>query len=206
MPLILKAMHLLDGSAYEQVMASTRRRERLRGHKIDLGTRVRKHRYEGRAQADEAVDRVVAQVNQDRRIGEEEARWDPTASSATSPAYTSSRPSPVEGLNLADYVEDFRGHGIHEMMPVPVKRDLALAGWLGTALLAALALGTGFYSDASGRLINAEWLVWLVALGAVSLAVFTKGFRQAPDWALKACFAILIAGLVMPLLIAATNL
>jgi hypothetical protein len=44
----------------------------------------------------------------------------------------------------------------------------------------------------------------LVMVG--SLAAYTKGFRKASAWALRATFAALILGLGLPILVTALNL
>jgi hypothetical protein len=36
--------------------------------------------------------------------------------------------------------------------------------------------------------------------------VFTKGFRMAPTWGLRATFAALLAGLALPVVVLALNL
>jgi hypothetical protein len=48
--------------------------------------------------------------------------------------------------------------------------------------------------------------VALVLAGAAALAVYTRGFRRAPAWALRATLATLLSGLVLPVVFFAINI
>ena len=56
------------------------------------------------------------------------------------------------------------------------------------------------------RVVAGEWLAFCSLLMAVSLMAFTKGFREAPAWALRATLTALLAGLALPALVLALNL
>lgn len=207
MPLVLKAMHILSGSAYEEIAAAKRRREALKAHEIDLGTRTAKERLEDQERANREVNRVEINFDRDRRIAEADAAWtDPAHGYETRRPYSSSGAGLIGSLGLDDFVRGMPGKGTHESMRIPLPGALALAGWVGTALIVALATGLGVYTIRSGGMVNSEWIVFLATAAALSLTVFTKGFHRAPAWALRASFAVLLAGLALPFLIAGTNL
>jgi hypothetical protein len=207
MPLILKIVHVLDGSAYEGVAAAWKRRDALAGHEIDLSTGVEKERLEEQSRADRDVNRITIQVDRDRRIADEGASWSLTPDGAYSGPDCPSAPprEPVRTFSLDEYVESMKGQGHHESMAVSVPRMLAIGGWVGTALILSLAGVLGALAPTSGRLLISAWLVWLIAVSALSLTVYTRGFRRAPSWALRATFMVLLVGLGLPFIVFALN-
>ncbi len=222
MPLILKIVHVLDGSSYEHVAAAWKRRDMLTEDELDLGTGVAKERLEQQARADRDVNRIVIRFDRDRRIAEAQAAWtnarggpypgaDPgSAYPGADPGstYPGTYPAPeaVRALSLHEYVSSMRGQGDQESMAVAMPRMLAIAGWAGTGLIVALAVSLGAVALVSGQILNIAWLVWLLAFGGISLTVFTRGYRRAPGWALRATLATLFVGLALPLLVAVLNL
>jgi hypothetical protein len=213
MPLILKIVHVLDGSAYESVAGAWKRRDALAEHEIDLGTGVEKERLEDQARADRDVNRITIQADRDRRIANAAAGWTATPSDVHGgpdhggpDTVSAPRQEPVRTFSLDQYVQSMKGQGRHESMAVPIPRVLAIAGWTGTALTAALAGGLEAFTIATARMLNGAWLVWLSAVVTLSLAVYTRGFRRAPGWALRATFIVLLVGLGLPFVVAAFNL
>ena len=206
MPLILKIAHVLDGSSYEHVAGAWKRCESLAEHEIELATGVQKERLEDQARADRDVNRITIQVDRDRRIAEAAAGWSATPGYGHGgPGASAPQQEPVRTFSLDEYVESMQGQGSHESMAVPVPRMLAIAGWVGTALIVTLAGGLAAFAIASGRMLNSAWVVWLFTAGALSLTFYTRGFRRAPGWALRATFAVLVAGLGLPFVVAAFN-
>jgi len=208
MPLVIKTLHIAFGdSAYERIAAADRRRDGLHAHRIDLATRVEKGRQNLQALADEEVNGVVIEVDRERRIAEAEGRDADSHRPRTPPGHHH-RPTGrrIEAPSLGDFVSTMRGHVPHESMAVPVPSMLRLAGWVGTGLVAAVALGLAVYTTETGRLLHGEWLAALVVVATASLAAFTRGFRRAPAWALRGTFAVLLVGLGLPVLLASVNL
>jgi hypothetical protein len=73
--LVMKLTHLLVGGAvYEEVAAELRERDRLEAHRLREQTAVLRDRIAGEARAEKHVDQARIDVEQVRRIGEEEAK------------------------------------------------------------------------------------------------------------------------------------
>jgi hypothetical protein len=198
-PLTLKLMHIWNGdSSYEAIAASLKRRDRLFAKRIDHDINVEEARLAENAEANREVDRVHIQVDRDKRIAEYEA-WYGTRSNASARVEAEPR---IRSISLDDYVNSIQHH---ETQPVEVNRFLALGAWIGTAVIATttaalFVLSSRFHQSASG-----EWLSLVMLVAASSLAAYTHGFRRAPAWALRASFALLIAGLLLPFVIIAIN-
>jgi hypothetical protein len=200
LPLIIKYLHVVFGeAAYERINLADRRREGSRAHRIDVDVKVETARIEEQGAADTEVNRVKIQAERDRRIADAEERWfggKPTNSSASSNQR-------ITAMSLTELTQNWKSH---HKVPVPISGALRAAGWAGTGLIVALALCLGALTYYGHHLVTGEWLVFLALLAALSLAAFTKGFREAPGWAIRATFATLLAGLALPALIAALNL
>jgi hypothetical protein len=205
LPLTFKIMHLRADSPYEQVWAALRRQECLAAHQIDRRTEVKKARIDGKARADQEINQVVIDVDHDIRINEQESRA-PWGTAAGSGASRPAHQPPVEALSLSSFVSNMQGHGSHESMPVPVPRTLAIAGWTGTGLLVAFSCGLTLLGLHGHQWPPAEMPAVFLASAAVSLMVFTRGFRRAPAWAQQASFVTLLAGLGLPLVAVVTGL
>jgi hypothetical protein len=87
-----------------------------------------------------------------------------------------------------------------ETRPVQVPATLRRGGFIGLGLLLVTLAGSIVFG-ASGVV-----LVGATLLGAVSLLAFTRGFRTAPDWGLRAIFVTLLSGIGMPFLILLLNI
>jgi hypothetical protein len=196
-PLLAKMGHLLvSGAAYEEMLAALRASERIEAHRLLEETAVLRKRHSAQARADEEVDQVRIDVERERRIAEEEAKWDSR--------YASPSPrEPIGARSLSDYA---RNMGAHEREPVPVPTSLRLAGWIGTAAAVVVATLLGLYTLRTGTSVSGEWIAILGSVLSISLMAFTRGFTRAPSWALKATFVAFGAGLVMPALVIAMNI
>jgi hypothetical protein len=196
-PLLGKMMHLLvTGAAYEEMAAALRATERVEAHHLLEQAAVLRNRYSTQARADEEVDQVRIDVDRERRIAEEEAKWD-GRHAPRSPR------QPIGGRSLSEYVSNMRAHERH---PVPVPRTLRLAGWIGTLATSLIAAVLGIYTLHTGTPVSGEWIAIVSCASSISLMAFTRGFTRAPSWALRATFVAFGAGLAMPVLVLALNI
>jgi hypothetical protein len=93
----------------------------------------------------------------------------------------------------------------HETRAVPVPAALRRGGLVGLALVTALAVATSLWGSLTHHAVAGEWLI-VAALGLVlTLVLYTRGFRNAPGWALRAMFATLLTGLALPIFIVGIN-
>ncbi|HTW10439.1 MAG TPA: DUF4407 domain-containing protein [Acidimicrobiales bacterium] len=199
LPLILKVTHVLEGSACEEIAAARKRQESSAAYGIDLETRVEKNRMSDKALADEAINRVKNQTYRDRLIAGEEAGW--AAAGGCSAAAADG--VPIGGLSLDQYVGAIRGH---ESMAVALPRSLAIAGWVGSALIGTVMLALAVLTVTTGDAVRGAWLVVSAAVAAVALTFVTRGYQRASPWVMRACFGLLLAGLCLPPFILFTNL
>lgn len=205
LPLIIKYLHLAFGIAsYERINSALKRQEMSKAHAIDVQTRVETARINEQGLADEEVNRVVIQVQRDQRISDEEAKWGSNSErSFTAPSRTPNASQRISTLNLSEYVERIRSH---ESMPVTIPSWLRTGGWVGSALIASLAITLAVINYYTHRVVAGEWLTFAILAASASLMAFTKGFRMAPTWGLRATFAALLAGLALPIVVLALNL
>jgi hypothetical protein len=205
LPLIIKYLHLAFGIAsYERINSARKRQEMSKAHTIDVETRVEASRIDEQGLADEEVNRVIIQIQRDQRITDEETKWRPNSEhSFTTPSRTPNTSQRISTLSLSEYVERIRGH---ESMPVTIPSWLRTGGWVGSALIACLTITLAAITYYTHRVVAGEWLTFAILAASASLMAFTKGFRIAPTWGLRATFAALLAGLALPIVVLALNL
>jgi hypothetical protein len=204
LPLIIKYLHLAFGIAsYERINLARKRQEISKAHTIDVESRVESSRIDEQGLADEEVNRVIIQIHRDQRITDAEANWRSNPEhSFTAPARTSHASQRISTLNLSEYVGRIRSH---ESMQVTIPSWLRAGGWVGLALIGSLSISLAAITFYTHRVVSGEWLTFLILLVSASLMVFTKGFRVAPKWGLRAIFSELIAGLVLPIMVLTLN-
>ena len=210
MPLIIKSLYLaFSESSYEAIASSHKRRERVAALEVDLQARVERSRLNEQALADEALNRVRIQAQRDAQIAEEEARW---YGGSSRPAQrnpepdASTRSTGLMTPDLADFVASMQSKRPHESLPVEFPRGLAIAGWIGLGLLTALALTLWLVAENAHLSVTGETVAIAAFISVAILAVFTKGFRSAPAWAMRATFAALLVGLSLPVIVTILNL
>ena len=210
MPLIIKSLYLaFSESSYEAIASSYKRRERVTALEIDLQARVERGRLNEQALADEALNRVRIQAQRDAQIVEEEAKWygesSPRSQYSNEPD-ASTRSGGTMTPDFTDFVASMRSKRPHESLPAEFPRGLTIAGWIGAGLLAALSFTLWLVTDATHSSVAGEMVALLALISVASLAVFTRGFRIAPAWAMRATFAALLLGLSLPVIVAVLNL
>jgi hypothetical protein len=205
LPLIIKYLHLAFGIAsYERINSARKRQEMSKAHTIEVETRVETSRIDEQGLADEEVNRVAIQIQRDQRITDAETNSRINSErSFTAPSQTPNTSQRISTLSLSEYVERIRGH---ESMPVTIPSWLRTGGWVGSALIASLAVTLTAITYYTHRVVAGEWLTFVILAASASLMVFTKGFRMAPTWGLRATFAALVAGLALPVVVLALNL
>jgi len=210
MPLIIKSLYLAFGnSSYEAIAASYKRREHLAALNVDLQVRIERSRLTDQAMADEAINRVRIQGQRDFWIANEEAQWYGAPLQESANHGESNRPNQSDAImtpNFNDFVTSMKSTGTHESLPVKIPRSLATAGWVGVALLTTLVLTLHLITRTTHQYIAGEFVAIVALVAVVALAIFTRGFRQAPAWAMRATFAALLLGLGLPVLVTALNL
>jgi hypothetical protein len=204
LPLLIKFMHISLGTpAYERIVASRRSQEALGAHRIDVETKVEKDRIDQQGVADTEVNRVTVLVDRDRRITQTEGQWVGEPNSSGTYATTAASSDQVKAMSFDEFVNAMKGH---HHTPVPVSGALRAAGWVGTSLIGALTICLAATTYYAHTVVTGEWLAFLLFPAALSLAALTKGFREAPQWAIKATFGTLLVGLALPVVIVALNL
>ena len=199
-PLAAKVSKMLSGdSPYEAHMAAKRRQEMAEAHAEVVSARVKEQRTTKQGRADEEVDGVVIDLDAEQRIRDAEAAFGDGADGSS----RASRSGPIGGQNLGDFVERMRPW---EDEHVPVPAGLRRGGLIGLAITAAAAIAMTGWAVLTDTAIAGVWLVLLVLSLIVALAVYTRGFRRAPGWALRAILASLLAGLGLPVVILVLNL
>lgn len=210
MPLIIKSLYLAFGnSSYEAIAASYKRREHLSALNVDLQVRIERSRLNDQATADEAINRVRIQGQRDFWIANEEAQWYGTPTQGSAYHGESNRLNQSDTImtpNFTDFIASMKSTGTHESLPVKIPRHLAIAGWVGTALLTTLVLTLHLITRTTHQYITGESVAMVALIAVAALAIFTRGFRQAPAWAMRATFAALLLGLGLPVLVTALNL
>jgi len=210
MPLIIKSLYLaFSDSSYEAIASSYKRRERVTALEIDLRARVARSRLNEQALADEALNRVRIQGQRDFQIAEEETKWygeSSPQSHYSNDSDASTRNAGIMTPDFTDFVASMRSMRPHESLAAEFPRGLTIAGWIGAGLLTALAFTLWLLTDATHRSVAGEMVALLALISVASLAVFTRGFRSAPAWAMRATFAALLVGLSLPVIVTALNL
>ena len=90
-------------------------------------------------------------------------------------------------------------------MAVPMAQALSRVAWIGTWLLAALALALMLTQAVAHASIAGSWLALAALLAALSLAAYSRGFRRGPAWVQRAAFGTGLLGLAVPAVIIAMN-
>lgn len=208
LPLTVKVLYVLFAdSAYEAIVAALKRREGLLAYELDQGTEVERNRLHDEARAQEDINRADSQGRRDRGVAEAEEQWyDPKSDSRRvhESSYAHHR-GWNRDMSLHRFADDVQRSGSHERLPVPTPRVLSIAGWVGSLLTAALLVGMYIHSGSGHGAVAGMWVVFLVLVAELALASFTRGFRRAPAWAMRATFVVLLVGLCLPVAIAALN-
>lgn len=210
MPLIIKSLYLaFSESSYEAIASSYKRRERVTALEIDLQARVERGRLNEQALADEALNRVRIQAQRDSQIAAEEAKSfgdSSPQSQYNNESDISTRSDGIMTPDFTDFVASMRSKRPHESLAAEFPRGLTIAGWIAVGLLTALAFILWLLTDATHRSVTGEIVALLALISVASLAVFTRGFRSAPAWAMRATFAALLVGLSLPVIVTVLNL
>ena len=203
-PVLMKLQHVWPGdSPYEARLAAGKRHDHLAADRVDTSTRVERGRMRDQEHADTEFNRISIDVNQDKRIEDLTGSSTPSDFSRDVSEFTQERHGRIETPSLDDLVGTM---GKHERQRIQVNRMLRWAGWVGAALIGALGAGIFTFVEVAHSYVIGQWLIVPIVILAGSLAAYTEGFRSAPEWALRAIFATLLAGLALPIFVIAINL
>jgi len=109
---------------------------------------------------------------------------------------------PVKGYSLSRLVDEMRPH---EQMPVAMTPPLRRVAWIGTGLLAALGAAL-VLAHTAHLAVAGGWLVLLALTAALTLAIYSHGFRRGRAWAHRAAFSTALLGLALPIVIVLVNI
>ena len=178
----------VKNSPYDKNLEGRRAEESLTGEERLEGSRTREAQIhdEGRA---------ARRRNRWRADAEDFERFDTDGKRYTGAA--GGHAAPIEGHSLGEFTSDMTDW---ETRPIRVPDTVRRGGFIGLGLLLVTLLGSIVLS-ADGLIV-----VGAALLAGVGLLAFTRGFRTAPGWALRAIFATLLTGIAMPFLILLLNL
>lgn len=201
LPLSAKVLRLLSiNSPYEEISAAARQHDSLDAHATQETVRVERDRLAEQARADIEVNREHIWLGATRRI--DEVR-DSSHTPPNRDSHARRSAKPVSAPSLGEFAERMQPH---ESRPVPVPPALRRGGLVGLALVGTVTVAASVWAGLFQQPVAGMWLV-LTTFGFVTmLALYTRGFRAASAWGLRAIFATLLAGLTLPLLIAGMNL
>jgi Domain of unknown function (DUF4407) len=200
LPLGAKVLRLLTtDSPYEAVVEAARRKDGLGAKRTNQAVRVEERRILDQARADIEVNTISINLDKARRIDDAEATWVATLG----PALPVADRQTIPAWDLGDFVDRMEPH---ERQHVPVPPGLRRGGFIGLALVGGLAGASFLWTVLLHHTLNAVWLPMVAVALVGGLAAYTRGFRSAPRWALRATFASLFIGLLLPLAVLGFNL
>lgn len=192
LPLAIKTTRILSSrSPYEMRMAASRERDGLSAEAAEAATDVTRQRIKEQARADKRVIQAEIAANTDRRIY--------GISGDEVPDYVPTYFVPDESDSALPFDEFVDSIQIHEQRPVEVPEELRRHGLIGLALIGGMAVLALLWNAATGAGLGLAWLLF-IALGlAIPLCVYTRGFQEAPAWAMQPILFTFIAGLGSPI-------
>lgn len=188
LPLTIKVTRILSiDSPYEIRAAAARQRDALGAEAEDLVTEVERQRLKDQARADKRVNQAAISADADQRI---------YAATGEEPYGFTGADVPVSAMSLDEFVDNVE---IYERRPVDVPDELRRSGLIGLGLIGAAAAIAVLASFAGA------WLLIVALVLGIVLGAYTRGFREAPAWAMRPILATLIVGLVLPPIVMAIN-
>jgi len=198
-PLIVKFLVVLFGKqVYDEIAEAARERDRVAAHQLREQARLERAMATRRADADDEVDEAVVEAGKDQRIAAAYASAQPSPRSQKA----KTRDARIPAMSLSEFA---RASRIHERMAVPMAPALSRVAWIGTGLVAGLALVLMLARAAAHASISGGGLTLVALLAVLSLAAYSRGFRRGPAWAQRAAFGAGLLGLAVPALVIAMN-
>lgn len=201
LPVILKVIRMLSvESPYEEMLGAIRRKEWIKAAQLREDARVEEHRIQEQGASDRRIHSERIRVNEAETI---DNFYTGGTEGARDRRYGGGGGTPIRAWSLSQYTDEMTSH---ESRPVPIPEPLRRGALIGTALIAGLALLITVFSQLNGESVNGGWIAIGALIPVAALVIYTRGFTTAPAWALRASLAVLVAGLLMPLLIIAINI
>lgn len=193
-------MFAVKPAPYEEACTAARRQDSLDVKEREATNDVRSAGIDDRARADAEVNRARINLDAEREMNAayEAAGYEPGASSPRDGHAASA----ISAWNLATFVDNMTPH---ETRPVAVPDALRRGGIVGLAAVAGLVVVMEVWKALFGEL-SGLWLAFACLAAFAALAAYTRGFRRAPAWALRAIFFALLFGLMLPILILVINI
>jgi hypothetical protein len=203
-PLIVKLLVVLLGKqVYDEIAEAVRERNRVEAHRLREQARLDRNRATRRADAEDEIDEAVVDAYREQHVAAAYANAQSAGWARASNRPGRERDARIPALSLTQFASASR---IHERIAVPMAQALSRVAWIGTGLLAALALALmpaqAVVAHAS---IAGGWLALAALLAALALAVYSRGFRRGPAWVQRAAFGTGLLGLAVPAVIIAMN-
>jgi hypothetical protein len=196
-PLFCKVGYVLTTeSPYERLCAARRRTDCAAAKRHEVAADLDEVLIAEQKSADLEVERVRIRLDRERRINELYAE------AGIPPFEAASSGELVQARSLQNFADEME---THDARPVPMPPGLRRGGRVGMTLISATAVVAGLLSVVSNRLVVGSLELALVLGLVAALAAYTRGFRHAPAWALRATLATLAIGLVAPLAMLAIN-
>jgi hypothetical protein len=203
-PALARFSALLSGRlVYDQLNEDDQQAELATGVAARTAAEVELARIDDQAVADMDVNRVVIDLDRQRRIDRAMAGASPSASSTGQSSGSAPRSTAaVSAPTLAEFVAKAR---THEKLPVPLEAALRRGALVGLALITATFAVVAPLQFVGHDALAGSWAVYGALAGALGLAAYSRGFRTAPGWAHRAAFATLLAGIGVPALVGLLN-
>jgi hypothetical protein len=193
LPLAIKTTRILSSrSPYEMRMAAARERDGLAAEAAEAFTDVARQQIREQARADKRVIQAEIAAHTDQRIY--------GINGDAVPDYVPDYLVPDESSSGLPFDEFVGSIQVHEQRPVEVPEELRRHGLIGLALISGMATLALLWSSAAGAALGAAGWLLFIALGmAIVLCAYTRGFHEAPAWAMRPILFTFIAGLCSPI-------
>ena len=203
-PALLRLSLLISGRLVsDQLNEDDQQVELTTGIAVRTAAEVERSRIDDQAFADMDVNRVLIDLDRQRRIDEAMAWGSSSGSRARqSPGSRPRSAALVAAPSLKEFAAKARPH---EMQPVPLAPALRRGALVGTALIAATSAVIAPLQLIGHVALAGSGIVYGALFAVLALAIYSRGFRTAPDWAHRAAFATLLTGIALPVLVALLN-
>ena len=202
-PLIVKFLVVLFGKqVYDEIAAAVRERNRVQAHRLREQARLERNMATRRADAEDEIDEAVVDAHRGQQVAAAYAGDQSAGGPPPGHRPGKARTDRIPALSLSKFASASR---VHERMAVLMAQPLSLLAWIGTGLLAVLALALTVAQVAAHASISGGSLALVTLLAALALAVYSRGFRHGPAWAQRAAFGAGLLGLAVPAVIIAMN-
>jgi len=188
---VTKLLGTEGGGPYEMARRAQQGRERRGPRRQQLQNDVEQRADEKQAQADEDVNNAQIDAETDERLG---AIYG--GARVSGPRRKDAGSTPVPRMSLGAFTQRMQRH---RDQWVEIGPQLRRGGFIATSSLGVFLATSFIWSSLRDIPIRGGWLTLTIFGLALGLMAYTRGFRRAPAWGLGAVFALLVAGVVLPI-------